>query len=124
MFRDCIPSAHTLVRLRINRMVTNTAARLTTELPGSALFGPDSHQLDDSLNFKVASPASYPSRPALPGRNTTISHCLPDLLTTINAVPLIASVLKSIVNLTLVIELKIKNIKSSKHISLKINLAG
>jgi hypothetical protein len=37
--------------LRINRVITGVTARLTTDLPGSALAGRDSHPLDDIPNF-------------------------------------------------------------------------
>jgi len=44
-----------LACLRINRRVTEAAARLTTDLPGSALVGRDSHPLDDKPNFMKSS---------------------------------------------------------------------
>ncbi len=39
--------AHMLARLRIAGAVTHVGARLTTDLPGSALIGRGSHPLDD-----------------------------------------------------------------------------
>ena len=50
-FRGCIPMAHVLACLRINRRVTVAAARLTTDLLGSALVGRDSHPLGNKPNF-------------------------------------------------------------------------
>jgi hypothetical protein len=50
-FRGCIPTAHMLVCLRFNHDVTAATARLTTDLPGSALIGRDSHPLDGKPNF-------------------------------------------------------------------------
>jgi hypothetical protein len=44
--------AHTFACLRINAIVTEDAARLTTGLPGSALTGRDSHPLDDCSEFQ------------------------------------------------------------------------
>jgi hypothetical protein len=41
--------------LRINRTITGATARLTTDLPGSALVGRDSHPLDDKPNFMESS---------------------------------------------------------------------
>jgi len=46
------PAAHTLAYLRIAMTVTRTGARLTTNLPGSALVGWVLHPLDDELIFK------------------------------------------------------------------------
>ena len=50
-FVGCIPTAHTVVCLRINHAVTGEAARLTSDLPGSALVGLDLNQQDDSSEF-------------------------------------------------------------------------
>ena len=44
-------TAHTLVCLRINPAVTGETARLTADLPGSALIGRDLHPLDDFSEF-------------------------------------------------------------------------
>jgi hypothetical protein len=46
-FRGQFPMAHMLARLRIASAVTYVGARLTTDLPGSALVGRVSHPLDD-----------------------------------------------------------------------------
>jgi hypothetical protein len=43
--------AHRLAHLRIPRRVTETVARLATDLPGWALVGRDSHPLDDKRKF-------------------------------------------------------------------------
>ncbi len=51
-FRGCIPSAHTLAYLRFAHVVTDTGARLTSDLPDLALIGRVSHPLDDSSNFQ------------------------------------------------------------------------
>jgi len=45
-------AAHMLVCLRINAVVADSAARLTTGLPGSALAGRVSHPLDDFSEFR------------------------------------------------------------------------
>jgi hypothetical protein len=45
-------AAHMLARLRINAAVTDDAARLATDLPGSALVGRVSHPLDDFSEFR------------------------------------------------------------------------
>ena len=50
-FRGCNPTAHLLAYLRINRDVTGPAARLTTDLLGSALVGRDLHPLGNRPNF-------------------------------------------------------------------------
>jgi hypothetical protein len=50
-FRGCIPTAHLLVCLRFNHVVTAVTARLTTDLPGLALVGRDLHPLDGVPNF-------------------------------------------------------------------------
>jgi hypothetical protein len=44
-------AAHMLTCLRINAAVTDNAARLATDLPGSALVGRVSHPLDDFSEF-------------------------------------------------------------------------
>jgi hypothetical protein len=49
--------------LRINRTVTGPTARLTTDLPGSALVGQDSHPQDDKPNFMKSSHDSLLSDP-------------------------------------------------------------
>ena len=51
-FRGCIPMAHTLAYLRFAHAVTDTGARLTSDLPDLALVGRVSHPLDDSSNFQ------------------------------------------------------------------------
>jgi len=50
--------AHTFACLRIARAVVAAGARLTTDLPGSALVGTVSHRLDDDSEFQgsIASP--------------------------------------------------------------------
>jgi hypothetical protein len=62
--RSLIPRLHfaarTFVYLRINQPVTRKAARLTTDLPGSALVGWVSHPLDDlPIFFEVSPPPSH-----------------------------------------------------------------
>jgi len=54
-FRGCYHAAHLLVCLRINRPITGATARLTTDLPGWALVGRDSHPQDDKPNFMKSS---------------------------------------------------------------------
>ena len=44
--------AHTFACLRIARAVVAAGARLTTDLPGSALVGTVSHRLDDDSEFQ------------------------------------------------------------------------
>jgi hypothetical protein len=63
-FRGCIPTAHVFACLRINRPVAGTAARLTTDLPGSALVGRDSHPLGNSSGFHGITASFPPSGPA------------------------------------------------------------
>ena len=58
LFEAAFPTAHLFACLRINVAVARGAARLTTDLPGSALVGRDSHPLDNSPDFKVSSPHS------------------------------------------------------------------
>lgn len=52
-------AAHRLACLRINRPVTGPAARLATDLPGSALIGRALHPLDDKQDFR-SSATSFP----------------------------------------------------------------
>ena len=66
-FRGRLPMAHLLACLRIANAVTHISARLTTNLPGSALVGRVSHPLDDLLIFRRYRHL-LPIRPALPGR--------------------------------------------------------
>jgi hypothetical protein len=61
LFEAAFPAAHTLACLRIAKTVTRAGARLTTNLPGSALVGWDSHPLDDTLIFKEGSHPPFPS---------------------------------------------------------------
>jgi neurotransmitter:Na+ symporter, NSS family len=60
-----------LAHLRIVHIVTDANARLTTDLPGSALVGRVSHPLDDSSNFLKVFASFLPIGPALPGRTET-----------------------------------------------------
>ena len=57
-----------LVCLRFAHIVTNTGARLTTDLPGWALVGRVSHPLDDSSNFLKVITYFLSTGPALLGR--------------------------------------------------------
>ena len=50
-FSGLNPTAHLLVCLRINPAVTDETARLTADLPGSALIGRDLHPQDDDSEF-------------------------------------------------------------------------
>ena len=50
-FSGLNPTAHSLVCLRINPAVTDETARLTADLPGSALIGRDLHPQDDFSEF-------------------------------------------------------------------------
>jgi hypothetical protein len=54
--------------LRINEVVTGSAARLATSLLGSALAGRDSHPLDGYSEFQEDIVVTFPFGPALPGR--------------------------------------------------------
>jgi hypothetical protein len=57
-----------LVYLRFASIVTDTGARLTTDLPGWALVGRVSHPLDDSSNFLKVITYFLSTGPALLGR--------------------------------------------------------
>jgi hypothetical protein len=50
-FGAAFPTAHVLACLRINRSVAAPTARLTADLPGSAVIGRDLHPLGSELNF-------------------------------------------------------------------------
>ena len=60
LFEAAYPAAHTLAYLRIAMTVTRDGARLTTNLPGSALVGWDLHPLDNTLIFKEGSHPPFP----------------------------------------------------------------
>lgn len=51
-FRGCTQRLNMLARLRINAIVADDAARLATDLPGSALVGRVLHPLDDFSEFR------------------------------------------------------------------------
>jgi hypothetical protein len=67
-FRGCIPTAHTLAHLRFTHAVTDTGARLATDLPDSALVGRVSHPLDDSSKFPEVIASFLSIGPASLGR--------------------------------------------------------
>jgi hypothetical protein len=67
-FRGCIPMAHTLAYLRFAHVVTDTVARLTTDLPNLALVGRVSHPLDDSSKFPEVFASFFSIGPASLGR--------------------------------------------------------
>ena len=50
-FDGCIPTTHVAVCLRINPAITAEAARLTSDLPGSALVGRDLNPLGGDSDF-------------------------------------------------------------------------
>jgi hypothetical protein len=52
VFGAAFPAAQLLACLRINRTVARPTARLTTDLPGSALAGRNLHPLDDRPNLR------------------------------------------------------------------------
>jgi len=62
-------AAHALAHLRIAEPVTESSARLTTDLLGFALVGWDSHPQDDLRDFQKRFTHSFPSRPVFPGHS-------------------------------------------------------
>ena len=71
-------TAHTLVCLRINPAVTGETARLTADLPGSALIGRDLHPLDDFSKFhKVTVTSLLSDQQSLVATGKSFGTCHP-----------------------------------------------